>query len=237
MLLSGLIFAQENDLKLKINSIVDKDSIQKERIYTINYQIENLTNKPVSFFLKPNTLIANAASSMTIFPIYKLYINNEATNFDGPFFEKDGIDWKQKLKAIKDYSSPEAKEIIQKAFAEIDASNKTIVDNYKKNGGTITDDKIILESNKWLTSKITLQPNETKQFTIETYWDKERYTKQDDLEYYLNENDTYEFELILSLQKDNLRMKIVSEEFEKITKDVTFIQGNFISNKVAINFK
>lgn len=237
LLFSASILAQVKPIEVKINAITHDDSDGKNRVYTISYQIENVTNNPVSFFLSPNTLIANAASSMTLFTIYKIYINGVFTPLDGPFFEKDGIDWISKLKGIKDYTTPEAKEIIKNVLEEFNVKNKLIVDNYTKNGGKSTDEAWILKNQHLLNSKITLNPKEIKQFVITTNWNKERYFKEDDLEYYLDEKDKYEFELTLSLQKDNFKSRLSEEEFHKIEKDSNFIQGNFISNKININFK
>lgn len=234
---SASILAQNKIIDVKINAITQDDSDAKTRVYNINYQIENKTNNPVSFFLTPNTLIANAASSMTLFTVYKIYINGILTPLDGPFFEKEGIDWITKLRGIKDYTTPEAKEIIRNTVEEFKAKNKLIVDNYTKNGGKSIDENWILANQQLLESKITLKPKETRIFTIETNWNKDRYFKQDDLEYYLDEKDNYEFEITLSLQKDNFKSKLSINEYQKIEKDTNFIQGNFVSNKIEINFK
>ena len=102
--------------------------------------------------------------------------------------------------------------------------------------GKYTDKAWIIKNQKLLESKITLTPYDVKSFTIETNWNGERYFKQDDLEYYLTENDNYEFELTLSLQKDNLKSQLSTEEYQKIEKDPNFLQGDFTSNKVAIYF-
>ena len=132
LLISASIFAQNKNIEVKITAITSSDNNPKKREFTINYQVENLTNKPISFFLIPNTLIANAAGSMTLFPIYKIYINGIFIPLDGPFFEKYGIDWEAKLQGLKDYKTPEAKEIIKKVAEEYKAKNKLIVENYTK---------------------------------------------------------------------------------------------------------
>ena len=237
ILISASIFAQNKSIEAKITSITSNDSNPKKREFTINYQIENLTNNPVSFFLRPNTLIANAAGSMTLFPIYKIYINGDFIPLDGPFFEKHGIDWETKLKGFKDYTTPEAKEIIKKLVEEFKAKNKLIVDNYTKNGGKSTNENWILENQHLLESKITLNPKETKSFTIKTSWDKERYFKEGDLEYYLDEKDNYLFELVLDLKKTSFKDRLSEDEYLKIKKDVNFIEGIFTTNKTEINFK
>jgi hypothetical protein len=81
-----------------------------------------------------------------------------------------------------------------------------------------------------------LKPNETKNFQIITFWDKQRYFKIDENEYYLDENEKYEFELSLYLDKLNRKEKLTEEEFTKIKNDENFIEGRFSSNKKKINF-
>ena len=236
LLISASIFAQNKNIEAKIIDITSTDFNPKKRAFTINYQIENLTNNPVSFFLKSNTLIANAAGSMTLFPIYKLYIKGVFMPLDGPFYEKDGIDWETEMEGIKDYTSPEAKEIIKKVVTKFNATNKLIVENYTKNGGKHTDENWILENHHLLESKITLNPKETKSFAIKTSWNKERYFKEHDLEYYLDEKDKYLFELVLDLKKIAFKDQLSEEEFLKIKNDTTFIEGIFTTNKVEIGF-
>jgi hypothetical protein len=231
------MLSQTRVLDVKIDAITFDDSNPKNRKYNINYHIENLTNNEVSFFLIPNTLIANAASSMTLFPIYKIYINGVFTTLDGPFMEKQGINWETILKEHKDYNSTEAKELIKKTIEDFKAEKKLIVDNYKKNGGKNTDEKWILQNHNLLKSKIILKPKETKSLIIKTNWDKERYSKQDDLEYYLDEKDHYDFELVLDLKKIAFKNELSTEEFSKIEKDKNFIEGIFTSNKMEIDFK
>ena len=236
LLISASIFAQNKSIEAKIISITSSDSNPKKREFTINYQIENLTNNPVSFFLRPNTLIANAAGSMTLFPIYKIYINGVFIPLDGPFFEKQGIDWETKLEGFKDYTTPKAKEIIKKSVEEFREKSQLIVENYTKNGGKSTDENWILENHHLLESKITLNPKEIKSFVIKTSWNRERYFKEDDLEYYLDEKDNYLFELVLDLKKIAFKDQLSEEEFLKIKNDTTFIEGIFTTNKVEIGF-
>ncbi len=231
------MFSQTRVLDVKIDAITFDDSNPKNRKYNINYHIENLTNNEISFFLTPNTLIANAASSMTLFPIYKIYVNGVFIALDGPFMEKYGIDWENVLQGYKDYNSAEAKELIKKTIDDFKTKKKLIVDNYKKNGGTSTDEKWILQNDNLLKSKITLKPKEIKLLVIKTNWDKERYSKQDDLEYYLDDKDHYDFELIIDLKKIAFKNQLSSEYFSKIETDKNFIEGIFTSNKMEIDFK
>ena len=236
-LFSIINFSQNKPLEVKIDSITFKDLQPNKRKYSINYQIKNLTNHEISFFLTPNTLIANAASSMTLYPIYKIYINKEFTPLDGPFFEKYGIDWEDFRETNKNLNKTELKELAQKMYDDFQNTNKITIEKYKKNGGTNTDGHWILQNDNLMKSKIALKPNEIKLFEIQTSWDKDRYFKQDDLEYYLDEKDQYEFELILDLKKTAFQNQLSTEEFSIIEKDKNFIQGIFTSNKIFIDFK
>lgn len=237
LLFSIATYSQNKVLDLKINSITFKDLQSDKREYTINYQIENLTNQDISFFLTPNTLIANAASSMTLFTIYKIYINGEFTALDGPFFEKYGIDWEAFQDINKNLNKTEFQQLAQKTYDDFQINNKCIIEKYKKNGGENTDDSWILENDNLLKSKITLKPQETRLFEIQTNWNKNRYYKQDDLEYFLDEKDQYEFEMILDLKKSFFKNQLSKKEFALIEKDKNFIQGVFTSNKIVIDFR
>lgn len=235
LLVSLSAFSQHKVIDVKIDSINFDDSNPKKRVYSINYHVENLTNNSISFFLLPNSLIANAASSMTLFPIYKLYVNGVFIPLDGPFFERDG--WEEKLHDIKDFNSPEAKEIIKKVVEEYNIKNKAVIDNYKREGGKSTDENWILRNHRLMESIVTLNPREIRTFNIKTAWNKERYFKEEDLEYYLDEKDDYLFELVLDLKKTFFKEQLTPEEYSKLEKDKNFIQGVFTTNKATINFK
>ncbi|WP_300570518.1 hypothetical protein [Flavobacterium sp.] len=235
-LFSISLSAQTKMLDVKIDSITTNDSNPKKRAFTINYHIENLTENEISFFLRPNTLIANAASSLTLYPIYRIYQNSSFIALDGPFYEREGNDEWNKYVEMTDKKTPEAKELLQKIMDEHEAQKNTIIDDYKKNGGKNTDELWIIKNHNQWRAKITLQPKEIKSFQIKTSWDKERYILQDDLEYYLDEKDKFEIELTLHLIKTHFKERLSPEEFTQIEKDKNFIEGIFTSNKVEINF-
>ncbi len=237
LLVSFSVFGQNKIILVKINSILTNDSNPKIRKYTINYQIENTTVKPVMFFLLPKLLVPNVASKMTLLPIYKIYINDVETLLDGPFLQKDAIEWENVFKDLSDYNSEQAQTLTAQAYDDVKAINRVTVINYKKNGGLVRDENWIIENQNLLASKITLNPKEIRKFTIQTLWNLERYFTQDDIEYLLDERDKYKFELILNLKKVAFKDKLSAEEYSIIEKDKNFIEGVFISNKVELNFK
>ncbi len=229
-----ITFSASAQIEVQIDSITSKDLSSKKRKFTIKYHIKNLTNKEISFFLIPNSLIAHSASSMTLFPVYKIYQNGIFEDVDGPFYEKmypiqdeieDETDTEKRRKQIDE---------ISKKFVE---EYKNILEDYKKNGGTSIDDTWIYKNQKLIQSITKLNPNESKEFEISTNWNKERYYKMDDKEFYLDEKDKFEIELSLFLDKSNRENSLSPEEFAKINTNGNFIQGTFTSNKVEINFK
>ncbi|MGH2667193.1 hypothetical protein [Flavobacterium sp.] len=236
LLFSVSLLAQTKPLDVKIDTITSDNSNPKKRVYRIQYHIENKTETGISFFLRPNTLIANAASSLTLYPIYKIYQNNHFTPLDGPFYERESnAEWNVYLE-MPDKTSAEAKALLKKIIAEQEVQVKKIIDDYQKSGGTSDDKMWILKNNRLLQSKITMLPKEIKSFTIVTSWNKERYFLQDDLEYYLDEKDKFEFEITLHLIKTHFEDQLSPEEFSTVAKDRNFIEGIFTSNKKEINF-
>jgi hypothetical protein len=83
----------------------------------------------------------------------------------------------------------------------------------------------------------TLKPNEVRDFTETYYWNKIRYYKQDDLEYYIDENTPYFLELSMNIPKDEFQYFFSDVEFKKIKENPNFIDGIIRSNQVELNFK
>ncbi|GEP51517.1 hypothetical protein FNO01nite_21890 [Flavobacterium noncentrifugens] len=230
-----LSFSAYSQLEVRIDSIVSNDSNSLKRKFSLAYRITNKTAKPVSFFLLPESLIANAASSLTLFVVYKIYQNHVFQDMDGPFFEHQ-IPKAELLDDFPNHNSPEAIEIIKKINEKYKAEYLSVLENYKNNGGTATDNSWIMRNYRLLQSKVTLQPNETKAFVIKTSWDKIRATSNGDLEYFLNEKDLFEIEFVLDLKKSLFKDDLSATEFSEIMKDPNFIQGVFTSDKKKINF-
>lgn len=224
----------QKPLQVTLDSITASDSNSLRRKFTISYHIKNNTDKPLSFFLHPNALIANAASSMTLYAVYKIYQNGIFQDMDGPFFPNipEAIEFED----FPNHNSPEAKDFIKKVTENHKAEYAALLENYRKNGGKSTDEKWIVRNQKLLRSKLTLQPGETKNFIIQTSWDRIRVVNNGDLEYYLNENDRFDFELVLDLKKTLFKSELSEGEFNQIKDDKHFIEGIFTSNKMQIHF-
>lgn len=227
--------AQNNPLNIKINSVNYNDSLANRRVYQINYQIENTSNNDVQFFLNPNSLIAQAASSMTLFTVYKMYRNGVYDAMDGPFYEKNFTE-QDDVEDMKDFNSPTATALLVKLQEKYKKLKDDYVAVYKKNGGLNSDEQWIFKNQKLLQSIVTLQPGQTKNFTIKTSWRRNRYFKIADNEYYLDEKDKFEIQLQLILNKSDRNAELSATEFLKIKSNPNFIEGTFTSNRSEISF-
>lgn len=235
-LFSFTIFAQNQKLQVKINSISVRD-IQASKIeYNINYEIENKTTDELSFVLLPNALIANTASSLTLYPVYKMYQNGVFEDMDGPFFEYETDDELAYAK-IEDKTSDEAKELAKNFQTKQSNAAMDVYKKYKNDGGKSDDFQWVYSRQKLLDNIVVLKPKETKSFTIKTLWDKNRFIKNDDLEFYLDENNTIEIELILDLKTNLFKDQLSEEDLVKINANPHFIRGEFVSNRMKIDFK
>lgn len=232
-LLFFITYTVSSQIEVTIDSITSVDISSKKRAFSINYHITNTTDRELSFFLIPNTLIANSAGSLTLFPVYKIYQNGIFEDVDGPFYEKI---YKEQEEIEETDDVEKRKKLIEEITKKYTLEYNNIIETYKKNGGTNTDEAWIYKNQKLLQSIIILKPNETKNYIIKTNWNKERYYKIDDKEFYLNENDKFEIELSLSLDKLNRKTSLSMEEFSKFEKDNNFLHGTFTSNKMEINF-
>lgn len=207
-------FAQNPPIAIMIDSITSFDSIPEERKFTIHYSIENLTDKEVSFFLNPNSFISNSRASMSRTISYKIFQNQEVMEMDNIFINKRAkFIWDEFEKAKTD----EEKKVFFKKHMETDLD--------------VSKEDLILKD------LLILKPNEKRLFSKTLLWDKKRYFKIDDIEYYLDEIIPHYFELSINLMREEFKDKLSAEEFQKIMTDKSFVKGWFTSNKVEINFK
>jgi hypothetical protein len=135
----------------------------------------------------------------------------------------------------------------RKVFKSDDNSQKSFDDYMKKINDSIkididkinTDPEYFWKkkNNALLSAIYTLKPKEAKQYTKKINWNKQRYLKSHDIEYYFDEKDRYFIELELTLMKKEYQDRLSKEELETIMKNPNFIRGNYKSNKVEINFK
>ena len=218
------ISAQNNPIEIKIDSITSRDSSEfLDREFTVNYHIENQTNNEISFFLNTNNFIPSTFSSMQYVPTYSLFQN------------ENRIDASQIIKSKRMHfransNNPETtKEFINtnrdSIKLEIQKMKSDTLYFWKKKNRAL------------LNAVFTLKPKEKNHFTQKIYWNKIRYTKSDELEYYLDEKSLYSIQIELTLIKKEFSDRLTSKELQPFLTNPNFIEGYFHSNKVEIDFK
>ncbi len=226
LLLSLPISAQ---IELKIDAISSKDSIPTERKFTIQYHIANLTDKEVVFSLYPMSFEYNRRASMSKVMIYKIYQNQEFLDLENVFINK-----KMEIynKAMEGAKTQEENNIALAKFFEQEM--KISLDSINK----LDEQTLLMERKKqFSTSIIRLQPNEKRDFTKTLIWNKSRYYKLEDNEFYLDENKPHYFELTINLMKEYFKDYVEVNEYQEILNNPSYIKGWFTSNKVEIDFK
>lgn len=214
LLYSTFLFGQK-PVEIKIDSLTSSDETQEERTFAIKYSITNKTNKTIHFILNPEGLIPISGGSMRPNPYYKVYEKETSIDmsnlFTGP-------------KVSRTFKNEEDFKKHQDSLFEV-IKNKTFEELVKENKASTI--KNIQE----------LKSGETLKYSSTFRWDKNRYFKNDVMEYYIDEKEPHFFELHINLMKEELLSKFSEEEKNEILKDKNFIKGWFTSNKVEINFR
>ncbi|HOD10539.1 MAG TPA: hypothetical protein PKH91_07330 [Flavobacterium sp.] len=207
-------FSQSKPLELKILSLTEIDSVS-ERTFSLDFSISNKTDKTIHFILNPEGLIPISGGSMRPNPYYKIYEKETSIDISNLFTGR---------KVSRTFKNEEDFKKYQDSLSEV-VKNKTLEELVKENKASTI--KNIQE----------MKPNETKEYSSTFRWDKNRYFKNDVMEYYIDEKEPHFFELHISLMKEELLSKFSEEEQNEILKDKNFIKGWFTSNKVEINFR
>ncbi len=227
------VFGQTNSVQIQIDSIKTNNSNPKERQFTINYHIDNLLDNSISFYFNPKKIIPNAVASMSLQTIYKIYQNNNFIDVDGVFENyQDPLEEKNNSLIDPHYHD----RIIEKSGltkSKLDSILKNSIKNKEKS----FNDLKVRNSTKIKDLKISFNPKETKNFSVICNWNKKRYSKSGENEYYLDEKSDYFIEFMLVLSKEKLKNRLSIEEFEKFIKDKNNIEGVFTSNRIKIDFR
>jgi len=230
---SVISLGQNAPIELKIDSITTLDSIPEERHFMITYHIENLTNKEVSFFMNPKELIPNSRASLSRKISYKVYENNNYLDIGNLFVDLRSREFD---KSFSNAKTAEEKNQIMNKFL-----NKEVMIDSNDSLKNLSKDKLAffekIKANALMNTIFTLKSNEKKSFSKKLIWNKKRYIKIDDNEYYIDENTPHFIELSMNLMKEEYQNQLEPEDYEKIQKNQNFIKGWFTSNKMEINFK
>lgn len=207
--------AQNTDIAVQIDSITQRDTSPKERVFTIHYHITNKTKKLISLVLNTNELRPNMYNSSSWIPSYRLFQ-------DQMMVETNTI-----------FDTKKSDAFLKKTIQDLESNRENIKDyllTQQKTIATTTSKSIV-------NSVLKLNGDETKNYTATLTWDKNRYHKHFDNEYYLDQKSTHYLDLFLIFNKDELENRLLPEDLNAILGDDTIARGWVISNKVEINFK
>ncbi|CAN1565167.1 hypothetical protein MCEGE10_02862 [Flavobacteriaceae bacterium] len=231
LLFISSLFLQSQTLKLKINSIVFKDSIPEERQFIINYEIENLSSEKVSFFFNPNGITSSETGSMSNKPFYKIFQGEEQIN-PGTVFNLYrnivGLGFEENLKNLK--GNPEELKKYLKERLNMDLDSMLAEFNKPESEKLKNQNEILMKD------LFQLNRRETKLISKVLYWDKKRYYLNGQNEFYLDEKTKHYLELTLILLKSEFKTKLTETQFNAIMSDKNFLNAVIVSNKMEINF-
>ena len=212
LLFSIAVFSQSKQIELKIDSITNSNTDDGRR-FTLHYHITNLTQKPISFVLNTKSLIPIGTGSLNPSVYYKLYENEISIDVTGVFNDENETRF-------------------FKNKAEFDTYRDSLM-NYRKN---LTPEQLLqLKKVKFLENIQELASNKTIHLTQILIWNKQRYHKNDDIEYYIEEKEKHFIELHINLMTEELLMSFTEAEKKELLKDKVLTKGWFTSNKVEID--
>ncbi len=231
---SSFLFAQNSIIDLKIDSVEVADSNAKERKYIVNYHIENRSDKKIAFLLDTtNNDTITGVKTNRIRPnlyqddiIVKDFIFMKNYDYPSVFtfisnLRNSKTDAEEE--AIK--NNPEFKKLkIHPAFLE------KIIERKKPDYKKIR----LFENNTIYKTLKTLEPKETQHYQLILYWDKERYFKNEENEYYLEATSNYTLELAFSAHDFDYLYFDSTEGFD-YDKSLFFNSEN-VSNKILFHF-
>lgn len=149
------LFSQKKPLAFEIDRLTSIDSTTK-RCYTLEYHIENTSDKTVSFVLNGNTLIPINAGSQSEKMYFKLYENDKAIEMSN-IIDNGFVRKKISSRVYNDISPEEVQKL------EDEETVRYFKEQQKKS---------ILEN------IITLKPKEIRKYQAYFSWNKQRYRRQ-----------------------------------------------------------
>lgn len=214
LLLYNTVFSQSKPVEIKIDTLTTSTDLYKERSFKLKYTIINRTDKTIYFILNPNALIPIGGGSLNPSVYYKVYEKESSIDANRILSIKtDSKNFKTQREVEKHQDS------IRQAFEN--KSLETIEKERKERLGNNIQE---------------LKPNEKKQYQATLLWYKERYFRNDAIEYYISETDKHYFELHINLMKEELISGWSETDKQELLKKKNFVKGWYTSNKVEIDF-
>ena len=227
LLYSSLSFGQK-PLEIVIDSITSIDTLGTIRKFTVNYHIQNTSDKEAKF-INCSYPMTNFYPDVNKLKVYSSIVENDHYNQANILYKNV-----EQMMYLDSLNYAKTDEEIGKIFMNrlktkpIDTLKlKTEVERRRK-----------INDFDYVKSAIqTFQPKEIRSFTETYYWNKRRYYKVDDLEYYIDEKEPYYLELSMVHYKKDFQYFFPEEEYKKMKDNPNFLEGTILSNKMEINFK
>ncbi|WP_295337395.1 hypothetical protein [Flavobacterium sp.] len=213
LLLSITVHAQSKPIVIKIDSIATTETEDNRRTFKLHYQITNISKKEISFVLDLKKIIPIGSGSLRPNPYYKVYENEMSLEVNGIFTgEKQVLNFKNE--------------------AEMNRYQDSITASIKNK----TPEQWQQEKKEYFLNNIQkMQPNEVKHFDAVIVWDKNRYHRNGDIEYFIEEKEKHFIELHINLMVEELLLSFSEAEKNELLKDTILTKGWFTSNKIEIN--
>jgi hypothetical protein len=213
LLFSIIAFAQSKPIELKIDSLKTINTKDGIREFTLQYHIANLTEKPITFVLNTTHLVPIGSGSLRPNPYYKIYENDNAIEVSSILTDQ------REIRYFKD-----------------EAAYKTYIDSLTLHVKSQTPEELAqLRKKNFLDNIQILKPKETQYFTTILVWDKNRYHRNGDIEYYIEEKEKHFLELHINLMAEELLLNFSEAEKIELLKDKILTKGWFTSNKIEID--
>lgn len=233
LLISTTVFAQSPIIKIEIDSINSIDS-SSYRKFTIDYSIRNISNNKISFFLNPKRVIASSGGSMETSVSGSLFQEKEELPMHSILsYTTKSKELPEGFESIKD--EKEKNKVLRKYLKEVlDIDIDDEIEEVKKN--TDSTYRLKRSSERLMKSIMTIEPFDMKHYTKTFYWNKKRYHRVDEIEYYINEKTKCYLLLYIVLLKEEYKERITESDYNDLMKIPNFVKGWYTSSKVEIDF-
>ena len=227
ILYSSLSFGQK-PLEIIIDSITSYDSIANIRKFTVNYHIQNTSDKEVKF-INCSYPMTNFYPDVNKLKVYSVIVEND--KYIRLNILNKNIRQMQHLDSLDNAESAEARAKIMLAYIKNRPRDTIKMKEEVARRRKINDFEYVKSAIH------TFQPKEVRTFTETFYWNKRRYFKVDDLEYYIDEKEPYYLELSMVFYKKDFQYFFPEEDYKKMKDNPNFLEGYYVSNRMEINFK
>ncbi|MBD3581974.1 hypothetical protein [Flavobacterium selenitireducens] len=210
LLLTGCSMLAQKPLAIGLLDIKTDRSKTGVRLYNISYSLTNETDRPIAFFLTTTEgFIPQISSSSSAYVHYRLFQDGKPVDAPGVF-----------TFGVATWMSDAE---MERKLNSVRSENRDVELLLKRRRDYIA------------SSLMKLEPKQSKLFSVVMAWDHERYQRYDEMEYYLDSNDQYVFELSAHLMKEELYDEFKAVDMEKLLDEPHLVTGWITSNRMPID--